>query len=99
MKWLQRWFDRRLENSWNRAHERRNVIAPSNEIQLREDPFNFKDGLRIEIKNATGGKVVQIGIYDKKQHEHRYATYIITDEQDFTQELAKAITAESLKAL
>jgi len=97
MKWLQRWFDRRLENSWNRAHERK--MSTSSEIQIREDPFNFKDGLRIEIKNATGGKVVQIGIYDKTQHEHRYATYIITDEQDFTQELAKAITAESLKAL
>jgi len=97
MKWLQRWFDRRLENSWNRAHERK--VSTSSGIQLREDPFNFNDGLRIEIKSATGGKVVQIGVYDKTQHEHRYATYIITDEQDFTQELAKAITAESLKAL
>ena len=97
MKWLQRWFDRRLENSWNRSHERK--MSTSSGISIQEERFNFNDGLRIEIKNATGGKVVQIGIYDKKQHEHRYATYIITDEQDFTQELAKAITAESLKAL
>jgi hypothetical protein len=96
MKWLQNWFDRRLENSWNRSHERK--MSTSSGISIQEERFNFNDGLRIEIKNATGGKVVQIGIYDKKQHEHRYATYIITDEQDFTQELAKAITAESLKA-
>ena len=94
MKWLQNWFDQRCENSRNRAAERKQKSS----ISLTE-VTNNRNGLQIQVNNAVGGRVVQIGVFDKQRHEYNYTTYIITDEQDFTQELAKAITAESLKAL
>jgi len=94
MKWLQNWFDRRVENSWNRAAERKQ----KNSISLTE-VTNNRNGLQIQVNNAVGGRVVQIGVFDKQRHEYNYTTYIITDEQDFNLELAKAITAESLKAV
>jgi len=94
MKWLQNWFDRRVENSWNRAGDRKR----ENSISLRE-VRDDRNGLQIQVNNAVGGRVVQIGVFDKQRHEYNYTTYIITDEQDFNHELAKAITAESLKAI
>jgi len=94
MKWLQNWFDRRVENSWNRAGDRKR----ENSISLRE-VRDDRNGLQIQVTNAVGGRVVQIGMFNKQQHEYNYTTYIITDEQDFNHELAKAITAESLKAV
>lgn len=95
MKWLQNWFDRRVENSWNRAAERKQKNNNISLTEVRDD----RNGLQIQVTNAVGGRVVQISMFDKQRHEYNYTTYIITDEQDFNHELAKAITAESLKAV
>ena len=99
MKWFDRWFARK----WRWAYDNRDEIElvtlsgsgkPSRVIQEDE---SWEDGLRITIKKMIGGSVVRFRTYDRRTDRSESRHYIITDEQDFTPELGKIITMESMR--
>lgn len=73
---------------------------------LCEDVAPDNDGMRIDIKHIIGGHVVTVR-HDRrdnhKQHNHTgyqepsRSSYIITDDQNFDQELIKILAMERLK--
>ena len=66
----------------------------SNRQSYSLDEFN--NGFNFTVFNATGGKVVRVHTYEPKTDRHISNLYIITDKEDFGEELAQIITRDSL---
>ena len=100
MKWFDRWFVRKCRWAWDNrdladvAEQPR--LASAKGLVIEEDP-GWSDGLRIGIKKMIGGYVVSFRIYDRVRDRSEDRSYIITDEQDFNNELGKIITMESMR--
>lgn len=59
---------------------------------VESDPvLNFK------VYSAVGGKIVEFRKYDRNRDRNETQTYIITNDQDFGERIAKIATMESLK--
>jgi hypothetical protein len=99
MKWFDRWFARK----WRWAYDTRDeieLVTTSNSGKLSRaipEDESWEDGLRITIKKMIGGSVVSFRTYDRRTDRSESRHYIITDEQDFTTELGKIITMESMR--
>ena len=96
MNWLKLKF-RDWINSAQDIHEtstRSNRLVSSvEEKSISDDPvLNFK------VYSAVGGKVVEFRRYDRKSDRNDSTTYIITNDQDFGERIAKIATMENLKA-
>jgi len=94
-----KWF-KKIVASW--AREGRNyeedslqpnrLISTAECASISDDPvLNFK------IYSAVGGKVVEFRRYDRKSDRNDSTTYIITNDQDFGERIAKIATMEQLK--
>ena len=102
MKWFDQWFVRKCRWAWDNrdlvdVSTSTNKLRGSGLIAVEDDSPPWSDGLRINIKKVIGGYVVSFRTYDciKDRSDERH--HIITDEQDFNQELAKMITLESMR--
>lgn len=54
--------------------------------------------LNFRVFSAVGGKVVEFRHYDRQKDRNFTQTYIITNDQDFGERIAKIATMESLKS-
>ena len=98
MKWFDQWFMRKSRWAWENRDMLENPISKSRGISLvAADDDPWVDGLRINIKKVIGGYVVSFRTYDRMRDRSDERHHIITDEQDFNQELAKMITLESMR--
>lgn len=98
MKWFNRWFAKKCRQAWEEAEPQDKVPAIRGGTALNTSNENeWGNGLNIRLYKANGGRIVSFNVYDQKTDRHKQNTYIITDEQDFTHELAKIITMESLR--
>jgi len=69
------------------------LVSSAEEKSIGDDPvLNFK------VYSAVGGKVVEFRRYDRKSDRNDSTTYIITNDQDFGERIAKIATMENLKA-
>jgi hypothetical protein len=97
MKWfkklLWRWTyqGRELEEDNSKMSTGR-LISRAEEAACSDDPIlNFK------VYSAVGGKVVEFRRYDRRNDNNDTTTYIITNDQDFGDRIAKIATMEQLK--
>jgi hypothetical protein len=49
------------------------------------------------VYSAVGGKIVEFSRYDRKSDRHDHQVYIINQDQDFGERIAKIATMEQLK--
>lgn len=104
MKWFDRWFFRKCKWAWehrDHADIPQDIVgskytSTGGRLTISEEP-DWGDGLRINVKKMIGGYVVGFRIYDRIRDRSEDRNYIITDEQDFNQELGKMITLESMR--
>lgn len=68
--------------------------SPSIGSHSKIDEFN--SGFNFTVFSATGGKVVRVHNYNPITDRHISNLYIITDKEDFGDELAQIITRDSL---
>jgi hypothetical protein len=88
-RWLRSW----LNNFDSDVPEEAKLCSVSESNSIREDPIlNFK------VFNAVGGRVVEFTSYDRKSDRRYSTTYIITNDQDFGERIAKIAVMENLKA-
>ena len=94
-----RWF-KKLVAGWARqgreyeedCKEPSRLISTAECASINDDPvLNFK------VYTAVGGKVVEFRRYDRKSDRNDSTTYIITNDQDFGDRIAKIATMEKLK--
>ena len=54
-------------------------------------------GFRLSVYGASGGTIIETTKYDRKSDENRHSLYVVTEDKDLGQELAKIITMEQLR--
>ena len=95
-----KWF-KKLVAGWAREGrhyeedcvESNRLMSTAECASVDSDPIlNFK------VYSAVGGKVVEFRRYDRKSDRNYGTTYIITNDQDFGDRIAKIATMESLKS-
>jgi hypothetical protein len=105
MKWFDKWFYKKAKWAWEHRDMPDDIVGskypstyPNTKgLVLAEEPDVWSDGLRINVKKMIGGYVVTFRTYDRIRDRSEDRNYIITDEQDFNQELGKMITMESMR--
>lgn len=94
MKWLDRWFMKMIKRSRELAkseHHRVNVeVSPAH--------LSSYNNFNMSIHKATnGGYAIEISSYDRIKDEHNRDLYIVSTNQDLSQELSSIITQHSLR--
>jgi len=96
MKWfkkmLWRWTYQGRELEEETSKVSRVISSRDSEAICGDDPIlNFK------VYSAVGGKVVEFRRYDRRNDNSETTTYIITNDQDFGERIAKIAMMENLK--
>lgn len=99
MNWFKQMIIRWVREDWNTA----NRIEKDTSVKLisnrdveavsESDPI-----LNFRVFSAVGGKIVEFRRYDRQRDRHETQTYIITNEQDFGERIAKIATMENIKS-
>ena len=89
-----RWLKRKIRQ-WVFEEEPSSpqLVATKDIESVQDDPI-----LNFRIYNAVGGKVVEFSRYDRRSDRRNSTTYIITNDQDFGERIAKISTMENLKS-
>jgi len=91
MKWLKRKLRIWLQE------EDTLECASIGKIRVSEDCVESDPVLNFKVYNAIGGKIVEFRHYDRQKDRNFNQTYIITNDQDFGERIAKIATMEVLK--
>jgi len=90
--WFTRWFDRKCRESWERAaDEKKNptVADTANRIDA--------SGLTMSIYGADGGTVLEFKNYDHKKDRWSNTLHVISQNENFEERVAAAISMELLR--
>ena len=96
-----KWFKKLLWR-WTcqgRELDEENVKVSHSRLISRDDCEAVSDDpiLHFKVFTAVGGKVVEFRRYDRKSDRNDSTTYIITNDQDFGERIAKIAMMENLK--
>jgi hypothetical protein len=90
-----KWIKRKLR-LWLNSVEVEEQLSSS--LKIREsDDINSDPILHFKVFSAVGGKIVEFRQYDRQKDRIFNQTYIITNDQDFGERIAKIATMEILK--
>jgi len=90
MKWLKRKIRNWLEND-------EYLITESSSIKLTTNTLN-SDGFKIYVYRANGGIVLETSVYDRHKDRNHNGLYVVTEDEQLGDTIAKIITMESLKS-
>ena len=62
-----------------------------------EGPNIQSQGFRLNVYTASGGTIIETTKYDRQKDDHRHSLYVVTEDKELGEELAKIITMESLR--
>ena len=62
-----------------------------------DGPDIQSQGFRLNVYSASGGTIIETTKYDRQKDDHRHSLYVVTDDKELGEELAKIITMESLR--
>jgi hypothetical protein len=96
MKWFKKLVVKWVREDWNSVKTENSIgLVSSRDVESVSDADPI---LNFRVFNAIGGRVIEFRTYDKHKDRNYTQTYIITDDQDFGERIAKIATLESLKA-
>ena len=90
----------RFANWLLRKHEAKNQLVGATDIasvKVRSRMDHGRDAVSFTVHPATGGYVVESSYYDEKNDRHNRYLHIITSQEDFSEELGKAVFMDMLK--
>lgn len=90
MKWLKRKIRNWLEND-------EYLLTESTSIKLTTNTLSSK-GFKIYVYRANGGIVLETSVYDEHKDRTHNGLYVITDDDQLGDSIAKIITMENLKS-
>ena len=71
----------------------RQTIGPHTEDRsVSDEPV-----MRFKVYSAIGGRIVEFSRHDRRNDRHDHTLYIINNDEDFGQRIAKIATLENLK--
>ena len=94
MNFLERWFDRKCREAWERAQN--SPASPSRLIQIDEPSLN-SDGMNIRVFGATGGTIIEFRRYDRNKDRTDNKMYVIPTEQNFNEQFSRIVSLEMVR--
>lgn len=93
---MKNWLRKKILNIINgNDYERK---YPAQEVLVgNAGPLQSNPTLQFKVYSAVGGKIVEFVKYDPRTDRRETAMYIVTNEQDFGERIAKIATMETLK--
>jgi hypothetical protein len=98
------WLKLKLRNWANTAQDIEDMnyvsqkMSTAGSLAIGRGPSLDSDkGIRFQVYKASGGMIVETSTYDRQKDRSYNGLYIITDDKDLGQEIAKIITMETLK--
>jgi hypothetical protein len=97
MNWFKKMVVGWVRDDWDRSS---NMVSSSAQLKVREETSCVESDpvLNFKVYSAVGGKIVEFRKYDRNRDRNEMQTYIITNDQDFGERIAKIATMENLKA-
>ena len=83
------WLKRKIRN-W--LDSDKVMLAPDNENSLDWDP-----PLRFTLTRAQGGYIINTRRYDRVKDRNEGSIYILTDDQNLSEEMGKIVSMEMLR--
>ncbi len=96
MNWFKKMIVRWVRDDWENSAKvgRPEVLVASRDVEAISDSDPI---LNFRVFSAVGGRVVEFRHYDRQKDRNHTTTYIITNDQDFGERIAKIATMEALK--
>ena len=66
-------------------------------VEDSNGPDLHSQGFRLSVYGASGGTIIETTKYDRKSDENRHSLYVVTEDKELGEELAKIITMEQLR--
>jgi hypothetical protein len=95
MKWFDNWFKKKCKEAWESPDQ----PYPSNIGLVKASHRGGIDsnGLNLSIYGADGGTVLEFKYYDANKDRSDYALHVISQNENFEERVAQAITMEMLR--
>jgi hypothetical protein len=91
---MMNWLRSRIQNWLNNDQDLSVIRADYDEdLHIRTEQL-----FSVKVYTAVGGKVLEFTRMDRKNDDYQHYLYVISDEADFSQELARYISLEVLKS-
>jgi hypothetical protein len=102
MNWFKQMVIKWVRDDWENAREDQpsqyNTLSKGSlGMAISKQSIDSEPTLHFKVYNAIGGKIVEFSRYDRRQDRSDHQTYIITQDQDFGERIAKIATLENLK--
>lgn len=96
MNWFKKMIVRWVRDDWENSAKvgRPEVLVAGRDVEAISDSDPI---LNFRVFSAVGGRVVEFRHYDRQKDRNHTTTYIITNDQDFGERIAKIATMEALK--
>ena len=95
MKWFDNWFKKKCKQAWETPDQ----PYPSNIGLISASPRGGLDshGLNLSIYGGDGGTVLEFRHYDTVKDRSDYALHVISQNENFEERVAQAITMEMMR--
>ena len=100
MKWFKKMVVRWVREDWNNSSKNSSLMSSGSQVISREEAscVESEPVLNFKVYSAVGGRIVEFRKYDRNRDRNETQTYIITNDQDFGERIAKIATMENLKS-
>mgnify|MGYP000530024026 CR=1 FL=1 len=102
MNWFKKLIVKWVREDWDNSNKKvreydRAELVSSNSVQNDGDSPSGDPILQFKVYSAVGGKIVEFRRYDRKTGDNYYTSYIISEDQNFGDRIAKISSLEILK--
>jgi hypothetical protein len=100
MKWFKKMVVKWVREDWNNSSKNSSSLSSGVQLSVREEApcIESEPVLNFKVYSAVGGRIVEFRKYDRNRDRSETQTYIITNDQDFGERIAKIATMENLKS-
>ena len=99
MKWFDNWFKKKCKEAWE-SPDTTTIYSTGSLGIVKSSPHRSgldSNGLNLNIYGADGGTVLEFRHYDHNKDRSDYALHVISQNENFEERVAQAITMEMLR--
>ena len=99
MKWFDNWFKKKCKEAWETRDEPATPTQyiGSGSVHISRHGGLDSHGLSLNIYGADGGTVLEFRHYDMAKDRSDFALHVISQNENFEERVAQAITMEMLR--
>ena len=98
MKWFDNWFRKKCKEAWETRDDFvYQTGATAGLVKVSHRSGLDSHGLNLNIYGADGGTVLEFRHYDHNKDRSDYSLHVISQNENFEERVAQAITMEMLR--